>query len=265
MTTEIDIANRALSAAGTRSSIASFTEPSPEARQCRLLYASTRDAMLRGAHWNFTRATAQLTLLKAAPGTPENPNSTATQWNPSIPSPPWLYSYLWPSDCLLPRYLPFALEGNSAVQGLPVFSVPTPSPTQSIGGERARFIVTADTDLQGNACKAILTDQTQAICVYTKRIELPDLWDPLFEEAMVAALASRLIIPLSGDKALRRDQVQMALSALEQARRVDGNEGPIQINNVPDWIAIRGYARDWVIGGPGGYWGAWSTPAFLTI
>jgi hypothetical protein len=52
---ETSICNRALNAIGTRSTIASLGEESNEARQCNILYASTRDSLLTMAAWNFAR------------------------------------------------------------------------------------------------------------------------------------------------------------------------------------------------------------------
>ena len=46
MTAEVDIANRALSAIGTRSQITSLTEDSNEARSCKLLLEPLRDELL---------------------------------------------------------------------------------------------------------------------------------------------------------------------------------------------------------------------------
>ena len=109
MTSILDIANRALSAVGARSGAAgsvtalqSLNASSNEAFQVNLLLNPTRDDLLRAAHWNFARKTALLSLLKAAPGTPEN-SSTPTAWSSAYPPPPWLYSYGYPSDCLKMR------------------------------------------------------------------------------------------------------------------------------------------------------------------
>jgi hypothetical protein len=68
----------------------------------------------------------------------------------------------------------------------------------------------------------------------------PDVWDDQFQQAMVAALAARLVIALTGDKGLAQLQVQMANEFIKQARATDGNEG-LTINDVtPDFIRTRG-------------------------
>src|SRR6266550_3258916 len=100
MSSEVSICNRALQAIGTRTSIASLTEASIEARNCNLIYADTRDEVLGMAYWNFASKTSYLALLKSAPGTPTNSASTATQWSSDFPAPPWLYEYAYPDDCI---------------------------------------------------------------------------------------------------------------------------------------------------------------------
>src|SRR5438045_8831417 len=100
MASEVSICNRALQAIGTRTSIASLTEASVEARNCNLIYADTRDELLGMAYWNFAAKTAYLSLLKSAPGTPTNAASTASQWSSAFPAPPWLYEYVYPYDCI---------------------------------------------------------------------------------------------------------------------------------------------------------------------
>jgi hypothetical protein len=52
MITQVDICNLALSHLGQRA-ISSLTEPNEQARKCNLIYATTRDAVLRAASWNF--------------------------------------------------------------------------------------------------------------------------------------------------------------------------------------------------------------------
>src|SRR5258708_25919710 len=99
MASEVTICNRALQAIGTRTTIASLTEDSVEARNCNLIYADTRDEVLQMAYWNFAQKTAYLALLKSAPGTPTNASSAAIQWSAAFPAPPWLYEYAYPVDC----------------------------------------------------------------------------------------------------------------------------------------------------------------------
>lgn len=264
MTTDTDICNRALSAIGTRSTIASMQEKSNEAKQCALLYAPTRNSLMRAAHWDFARYPAYLTLLKAMPGTPENPTAGTVNWDPATqPAPPWLYEYAYPADCLLLRFITPQIS-TGATGGTPIFSTPSYIPVPAVNVRPQRFQIGSDLNQQGQNVKIILSNQSQAVGVYTRLITEPDLWDDLFQEAMVAALGVRLVIPLAGDKAMLKLQREAAVQAIMQARVSDGNEGFTIENWTPDWLAIRGVAGDYST--PiSGCFTAWSGCSFLGI
>lgn len=239
MTTSVDIANRALSAISARTTIANFDlEQSVEAKQARLLYAPTRDALLRAAHWEFARRTAYLSLLKSAPGTPENPTS-ATEWDPAtMPAPPWLYEYAYPSDCLLLRYVTPAPALASDTISPPLFSVTLPG-TTSYGVLAVPFQRATDV-IDGSPVGVVLTNAREAVGCYTMRVEVEDLWDPAFQEAMVAALAARLATALTGNMEIFKLQAQMAVQQLRTAQASNGNEGTTTTDHTPDWIRARG-------------------------
>src|SRR5262245_30097648 len=105
MTSEVDVANRALSLLGTRSSVASLTEDSNEARVLSVWIDSVRDELLRLAPWNCAKMWKSLALICAAPGTPENPSQGTPQWQRGVPPPPWAYEYAYPADCLRPLWI----------------------------------------------------------------------------------------------------------------------------------------------------------------
>ncbi len=267
MTTDTDICNRSLAAIGARSTIASLQENSAEARVCRQFYESTRDAVLRAAHWNFGRKVAYLSLLKSVPGTPENQSTAAsTSWSPAWPPPPWLYEYAYPSDCILMRYISPQLFTTGSGSQVPTFSVPSLGAIPpAIQVRPQRFQVGIDTDANNNQVRVVLSNQDQAIGIYTQRVTIPDLWDPAFTEAMVAALGVRICIPVSGDKRMKQDARQDALETIMQARISDGNEGWQSQESVPDWIRVRGIGLDWMSPATDGLVGAWSTPSFLLV
>ncbi len=162
MASRIQICNRALSAIGTRSQIASLEEDSEEAKQCLLIYDTTRTSLLQAAHWDFARATAYLTLLKALPGTPENPTVTSSNnWNPAtMPAPPWLYSYGYPPDCIQVRYIsPQIFLGGALPGGIAIFSSPVNIPSPQITLQPQAFAVATDTNTAGMQINIILTNQ----------------------------------------------------------------------------------------------------------
>lgn len=102
MTAPIDIVNRALQEIGTRTTVASLGENSNEANQANLALIPVRDQLLRMAPWNCASNYANLVLITATPGTPENVTQNITTWQKGIPPPPWAYEYQYPQDCLRP-------------------------------------------------------------------------------------------------------------------------------------------------------------------
>lgn len=251
MVAEVDIANQALS--GLRDEIAALNEDSVAARAVSLHFGTTRDALLRMAPWNCATNTNLLALICAAPGTPENPVQVAAQWQKGTPPPPWAYEYAYPSDCLRPLWI-IPQQTTGFAGGIPITTAITGGAPQFWSGSPAKFKVTIDqigsdglpTAVGGSDTKVILTNQEQAILTYIKRVTDPNVWDPLFVEAMIASLRMKLASQLTGDKGLAKDTQATANAVIQIARAGDGNEG-LTINDVtPDWIRIRGttYASD---------------------
>jgi hypothetical protein len=245
MTAEVDIANRALSAIGTRSQIASLVEVSSEAQQVNLLLGALRDELLRLAPWNCATNYQNLTLVCAAPGTPENPTAGAATWAKGIPPPPWSYEYAYPSDCLRPLWIvPQFTTGFAS--GVPITTAITGGAPSFWNGPPVKFKVAIDQllngvpDVNGSDAKIILTNQEQALLCYIKRVTNPDIWDSQFQQALTAALAGRLVMALIGDKTLANMKIQEANGFIIIARQGDGNEG-LTVNDItPDWIRTRG-------------------------
>lgn len=232
---EVSICNRALAKVGTRSTIASLTEASNEAKACNLIFEPTRDEVENMAFWNFTTKTVTMGLLKSAPGTPTNPTGS-TQWTSAYPAPPWLYEYAYPSDCI--QFRKIVPQVSTGVIGVPIFSnAVTMYPY--VQGPAVRWEAATDTDDSGSQINVILTNQYQAIGVYTMRIINPALFSNNFVEALVCALAAKLTIALTGDKGLANINFQLANQYIIQARASDGNEGLTVIDYQADWINFR--------------------------
>lgn len=265
----LDIWNQALLSIGAQSTVASMTEQSAAANYCRLYYDDTRQAMLRAAYWNFARYSNYLTLLKALPGTPENPTDGSTNWQPSYPPVPWLYEYALPSGCLAMRYITPQWLGGGGIAptifpdgyglGYNYFDAPSQNPALN----SVPFLVAIDTDNEGQRRQVVLTNLTQAVGVWTTDIEEVSLWDASFKQAMISALAVRLCIPVSGKQELAKEASKAALQTIREAQARDGNEGTTNTNFTPDWIRVRGgYA--W--GSPNGvFTPGWVMPGFLYV
>lgn len=242
MASEVNICNRALQSIATRTQISSLTEGSVEANNCNLIYADTRDEVLSMAHWNFAKKFDYLSLLKQAPGTPGG-LASATQWSAAFPPPGWLYEYAYPSDAVSIRSV--VQQPVNAYVGTPFTSNGQSSYPYLVGGG-SRFEVVTDF-VSGGQANVIVTNQYQAIGIYTMRVTNTGLFSPLFVEALVQALAAKLSLALSGNVGLAETKFAQANAMIMAARAEDANEGLTVIDNVPDWLAIRddyGYSAD---------------------
>lgn len=238
MSSEVDVCNLALANIGTRSTIAALTEDSNEARACNLWYATTRDEVTGMAFWNFARKTVNLSLIKSAPGTPTNPSATGTAWTPDWPAPPWLYEYAYPSDCIQMRFL--SPQITTGVDGVPIFGPNVITSPPNWGGAAVRWL--AATDEVGTPAaqtNVVLTNQYQAIGVYTVRTTNTNLFSAQFVTALAAALGAKIAMQLTGDKQLAKGMYELANATILQARVTDGNEGLTFQDTMPDWIVSR--------------------------
>jgi hypothetical protein len=212
---EVEIANLALSLAGCGGPIASMAEASVEARECLLHYASCRDLLLRSHPWNFAQRQAALA----------DTGSTINGW---------AYVYQWPSDCLTLHHvraggydatqLIWSNETLPASLGTTVLYPPVPF---DIG-------VTSD-----GLSRTILTDAYQAYASYTAAVSIVTLFDPLFSDALSYLLASRIVQRLTGNRTVKSDCTQMYQATLQAAMTRDANEQRPVAAPEPDWIRAR--------------------------
>lgn len=259
MPSKVDICNRALSVIGTRSTITSMSEASPEARACTLHFESMCRALLRLTPWSFARATVPAALIAAAPGTPENQAGVAPL--PLVPigaanlagsSPtqivPWQYEYAWPQDCIRLRQVKYPYDQPQSSTNVVSFrpwgrlvSGTYPEMPQISLENCVTYQIALDKDASGNQIRVILSNIENALIVYTALVDDPNLWDDEFSEAFVYALASQLVGSLIGDKQMDKDLWIKAQMLATTARAADGNEQPLSPNHTPDWILARGW------------------------
>ena len=235
--TPVDIVNAALDELKARATITSInpSDGSVAANAAARQYPIRIPALMRAAHWNCLKYQGTLSLLKAAVGTPENPNGASLP----LPPTPWLYEYAWPTN-------PLCLKARSIVPVLSQANVAIPMTTAGgiiaapyIRGGVIPFQVSTDLDASGNQIRVILTNMSQAQLVYTSQVADPTLWDSSFTEAAVAVMASFLCGPVNGNTELAGMLAQKAKELILMARIADGNEGPQTSDHVPDWISIR--------------------------
>ncbi len=220
MTSAIDICNEALALFGSRSVINSFDEPSKESINCKIFYNPTRKSLLRAAHWGFARKQFLLSEL----------GNLQDQTSPY----PWQFMYAYPADCERFRYLvPMPVTQSPDVEALPAIDVsywPLPAPCRNWP-----YLIANDTDK-----RCVLTNVQYAIGVYTADVQNPDIWDSLFHDALVAALAAKLCFNISGKGQFIETFRGMANDAILVARAADANEAQPTSDHTPDWIAVRG-------------------------
>jgi hypothetical protein len=245
MVAPVDIYNAAMGLAGARSIIANFQENNPEAQQALLWYDADRRWLLREHRWNFAREQGALTLQATAPGINQTP-ATNLPW----PFMPWAFQYAYPSDCvqfcqIIPTY-------NAApITPQPYTTQQPPTPWQESSMLSQSNVVV----------KSILTNQCNAIGVWSRDITDCDLFDPQFIEALEFLIASHVSIPLSGNQSLAKSLYQQAIGVIERAKARDGVEG-LTVHNIPvDWMLVRGYAADYTTGAYPYGWG-WGGPGY---
>lgn len=280
MSSVADIVNRALDAAGSVETVGDIEDGTNVAEVARRHYMPTLRQLSRAAHWNCLRKQAPLLLLADATGQTQNVGSV-------VPAP-WTYEYALPTDCMKARFVPQnggylagqAPAGNIAIPATPLMPGLGQPPVNGLKLIPTRFLVGTDSnypvqvnpnapqdqqpwnnDVQGVSPTdrtVVLSNVKAATLVYTGLLVYPTLWDSLFEEAFVAALAAAMALPLSkADKklglAMRQQNIAIAVQKVTEARVRDGDEGFFNSDSTASWIKVR----------RGGWWNwNWSALGF---
>lgn len=89
--------------------------------------------------------------------------------------------------------------------------------------------------------RVILTNQEFATLVYCRQVTNPNVWDSLFQSALINLCAADMGIALRGWSPEQADKkIEQVNASIVLARSIDGNEG-LTVNDVtPDWLRIRG-------------------------
>lgn len=202
---QLTIWNLALSACGTRSTVASPTETTREARLCNQWYDDVRQLILQTAPWNSARKYSRLALIVERDDT--------LDWASTDPEPGFQYAYGQPSDLLRPRSTTTFAEFKPGIYG--------------------------------TSTKAIFTNEESPILQYTFDQQRVDLWEPGLRDAMAFALAAHIVTALTGQRTKLSDLVSQAQAKIMQARVDGANsQNPTMLETIPDWIAARGYSNN---------------------
>lgn len=266
------IANQALDAAGIDMTLGDIEDGTRTSQVVLRQYTECLKQLLRAVHWDFARKEAFMQLVADAS------QQTATVGT-QVPAG-FLYSYNYPTDCAKVRFIPMNYVGQTAA--VPAGNIVPPNSslpltTGSTTGPLAlplvpsRFLITSDVNYIPDGASnnipgispigqtLILSNVKDARCVYTFNATYPNLWDPLFREAMVGLLASKIAFPLNKDKklarVLRADNIAIAQGAVKQAMMTNGNETWANSDLQVDWMRFRnsgGWQGNWGANGFGG-------------
>ena len=197
MASEIDICNLALSRVGAPSRISALTDPSKEARLCRMMLPFARGATLEVHDWSFARKRLALAVIDAD-------------------FEGWDFAYQRPGDCVAPRY---------------IFN-----PASDLVADRIPFETAADSTLARNV---ILTDAEDAVLIYTALVTDPNMYTPMFSDALAWRLASDLAFQLRGKVDLQQKCIQLFFSSSRAAAASNANADGME-QGLVDYVRARG-------------------------
>lgn len=189
LTSPEDCCNAALARIGYKLRIGNMLEGSPASKIFLDFYGQTRDDLLRSGDWGFAEKIAAGTITGSAPA-------------------PWLYQYQYPADCLkLKQVFPPSYTTN--------LNNPTPQ------------LFRIGSGVSGTASIEAIWSQTQtATLVYTSQVTNPSLWEPMFMEALIEALARRVAPALAkldqSTLAAAQGEAQAEVASAKAAMDVDG-------------------------------------------
>lgn len=184
------VVNEALQHIASQTTITSLTDGSAAANAALVVYNPTIEVLMREIDPDFARYTIPLALSGAA-----------------IPPPPWTFEYLYPTDCMRLRQVRPPRVGVGALADL---NDPAPIKAQ------VAFDVIANV-----STKVILTNQANAMAVYTSGLAPEATWDSAFADAVVRRLANPLAMALSGRPDFAEKVLMQAAQMAATAEAID--------------------------------------------
>lgn len=200
MASVVQICNFALSRVSVKKRITSLTENAEEARVCNLFYETLRDEVLSDFPWNFARASVLLAELSVDD------------------TPGWEYTYQYPTSALTIR----ALTDEGGLRWYKQDRIEwgydaNPYPASP----RYPFEVALASD---GASRVILTDLVDAYAVVTKRVTDPNVFTPMFINALAWRLAGEVGLALEAAPALSQNALNMYEGMKSKAAALSLNE-----------------------------------------
>ena len=177
------IANMALSHIHAKDRIENIeVDTSAEGKEANIWYDQARKQALEAVNWDFARRRSVLSLHGNA-----------------APTHDWSYRYIWPNDCIAPRYIENP-AGNDE--------------------DAAPYTV----EYADNGTRSILCDLAQATLVYTRNQENTGIFTPMFTLALSYLLAHYLAGPLTGKEAIKNNMLAAYTDTLWAASASEGNQ-----------------------------------------
>jgi hypothetical protein len=180
------VVNSALEQIASQVRIGALTDATDAAQAANVIYAPTVQLMLREIEPDFARFTAALAVAITPPS-----------------YPPWAFEYIYPADCVRLRQVRPPAGGLG--------SLVDPNDPQPIRANVAFDVIAAVNT------KVILTNQADALAVYTSLTVTEAQWDSVFTDAVVRRLANPLAMALSGRpdfaKTILEQSAMMAVTA----------------------------------------------------
>lgn len=203
MQSAIAICNVALTTYLGAASITSLNGASPEAENCKLHYDRVRRSLLKRFPWYW--ASRRELLVEETINDREGA---------------WAHRYARPGHVIAVRWVNDAAAARIAMQ-------------DGRNPDSLREI-TAD---------SIYSDVPGASIEYIRDEEDPTLFPPDFADALSAAIAAAIAMPITRDPAKKKDAEQGAALLLDQAMAMDFNQRPAtEQRHIPPNLAVRGIA-----------------------
>ena len=201
MQSKINMANNALMRIGNTRFIESLTSAQNEAIVINRVFDTVRQRLIRRLPWPFARQTVTLALT-------------------SIRIPGWRFCYRYPS------------------QALRIFNV--------CGSDEAYFLWFPRPEIQASyevqivdGVQVIATNKSQAkALIVTDVADTTDL-DPLFEDALIWALACEVAASLAGSSQLVQTAAESATRAYDVARAASLSEREEYPETLPEFVRAR--------------------------
>lgn len=203
MSSEVNIANLALSHLGDSATVSSLEPPegSAQAEHCARFYPMARDALLQSHAWTFATKRKQLAELTSL-------------W------PQWDHAYAKPADALVIHGILSPLASDDTADSQQPYSI----------------------EVDGDDSEVIYSDQEMAVALYTRRVVDTTRFPPMFQLALSWQLASMLAGPvLKGDTGAAESKRCMQMMDYWRGKAVesDANQRKIDMTHRASWIKGR--------------------------